>query len=69
MTDVEVMRPREVTVAVIVTSQFHPSDDLVVPQVLSEVQVAHELKNEGEWVFPSGVNANEGYQTPAVAAE
>jgi len=31
----------------------------VIPQILSEVQMLHVFKNEGEGVFPSGMNDTE----------
>jgi len=31
--------------------EFTPPDILVVPQIPSEIEVIHELENEGQWVL------------------
>ena len=41
------------------TYQPQPLDVLVVPQILSEVVVIHEFKNESKWVIPGGIDPNE----------
>ena len=43
--------------------QVHPPGVSVVSQIYSEVQMVHELENEGKWVFLGGINANKWYKT------
>ena len=49
--------------------QLWPPDTLVVSQISSEVQMIHEFENESKRVFPSGIDANERYETPTVIVE
>lgn len=53
------MKRRGTTGLMTETYHFQPSDILGIPQILSEVPVAHEVENEGEWVFPGGINPDE----------
>jgi hypothetical protein len=41
------------------TYQLDPPDTAVVPDILSEVEVAHQLENKSKWMRQSGVNAYE----------
>jgi len=63
------MRQRVTTGLTAETYQFQPSDILGIPQIPSEVPAAHEVENEGEWVFPGGINPNERHETLVIVAE
>ena len=39
--------------------QLELPDVAVISEILSEVEVFHELKNERKWVLPSGINPDE----------
>jgi len=41
------------------TYQFDPSDVAVVSEILPEVEVFHELENEGKWVLLGGIDPDE----------
>ena len=43
------------------THRFEPSDIAVVSEILSEVEVLHELKDESKWMLPSGIYSDERY--------
>ena len=51
------------------TYQFRPLDNLVVPEIFSEVLMIHEPKSEGERVFLGGINSHKWDETLAAATE
>lgn len=47
------------------TYQVELPNIVVVPEVLPEVEVVHEFKDESEWVLSSGINPDEWYHVLA----
>ena len=46
--------------------QFKPPNIPVVPQVLSEVHVIHEIKDEGRWMFWGRTHSDERHDVLAL---
>ena len=59
----------DLTDAAMETYRLQSPDIFVVPQIPFEVQMIHELENEGKWMFQSGIKANERYETLLLVAE
>ena len=48
--------------------QRTPPDTLIVLQILSEVEVFHEVKNESQWVLGGGVHSDKWNEVPVLEA-
>ena len=48
--------------------KFAPPNVPVVPQILSDIGMIHELKNESQWVLRGGVHSNEWDDVPVLEA-
>ena len=50
------------------THKFTPPNILVVPQVLSEVQIIHEFEDEGQGMLGCGVHSDKWHDVPVLEA-
>jgi len=46
--------------------KFTPPGILVVPQILSEIEVIHELEDESQWVLGGGVHSDKWNDIPVL---
>ena len=46
--------------------QFTSPNTPIVPQVLPEVQIVHELENESQWVLGGGVHSDKRHDVPVL---